>query len=118
MRCSVCEVHVVYAKMLLGTRKNLYEDFLFLKPCHSNLDLDNSKILTFHSFYKQLFLNWQKFLSSPADIPSSILSRSNRSNNKNIKINSILGMIEILNSKPISYIIFSTLKKSLKYAMT
>ena len=30
---------------------------------HSNLDFDDSKILTFTSFYKQLFRNWRKYLS-------------------------------------------------------
>ena len=31
---------------------------------HSNLDFDDSKSLTFYSFYKQLFCNWRKYLSS------------------------------------------------------
>ena len=54
---------------------------------HSNLDFDDSKILTFASFYKQLFRNWRKYLSSSVNIPSSILSQPIWYN-KNIKINS------------------------------
>ena len=54
---------------------------------HSNLDFDNSKILTFPSFYKQLFRNWHKYLSCSVNIPSSILSQPIWYN-KNIKINS------------------------------
>ena len=42
---------------------------------HSNLDFDYSKIFTFPSFYKQLFRNWHKHLSSSVNIPSSILSQ-------------------------------------------
>ena len=42
---------------------------------HSNLDFANSKILTFPPFYKQLFYNWHKYLSSSVNIPSSILSQ-------------------------------------------
>ena len=30
---------------------------------HSNLDLDDLKIITFPSFYKQLFCNWRKYFS-------------------------------------------------------
>ena len=41
---------------------------------HSNLDFDDSKILTFPLFYKQLFRNWRKYLFSCFNIPSSILS--------------------------------------------
>ena len=54
---------------------------------HSSLDFDDSKILTFPSFYKQLFRNWRKYLSSSVNIPSSILSQPIWYN-KNIKINS------------------------------
>ena len=54
---------------------------------HSNLDSDDSKILTFPSFYKQLFHNWRKYLSSSVNIPSSILSQPIW-HNKNIEINS------------------------------
>ena len=54
---------------------------------HSNLDFDDSKILTFASFYKQLFRNWRKYLSSSVNISSSILSQPIWYN-KNIKINS------------------------------
>ena len=53
---------------------------------HSNLDFDDSKILTFPSFYKQLFRNWRKYLSPPVNIPSSILPQLIWYN-KNIKIN-------------------------------
>ena len=42
---------------------------------HSSLDFDDSKILTFPSFSKQLFHNWHKYLSSSINIRSSILSR-------------------------------------------
>ena len=42
---------------------------------HSNLDFDDSKILTFPSFYKQFFRNWHKYLSSSVNISSSILSQ-------------------------------------------
>ena len=38
---------------------------------HSNLDFDDSKILTYPSFYKQLFHNWFKYLSYSINIPSS-----------------------------------------------
>ena len=41
---------------------------------HSNLDFDDSKILTFPLFYKKLFRNWRKYLFSCFNIPSSILS--------------------------------------------
>ena len=41
---------------------------------HSNLDFDDAKILTFTSFYKQLFDKWHKYLYSSVNIPSSILS--------------------------------------------
>ena len=54
---------------------------------HSNVDFDDSKILTFPSFYKQLFRNWCKYLSYSVNIPSSILSQPIWYN-KNIKINS------------------------------
>ena len=54
---------------------------------HSNLDFDDSKILTFPSFYKQLFGNWRKYLSSSVNIPSFVLSQPNWYN-RNIKINS------------------------------
>ena len=40
---------------------------------HSNLD--NSKILSFPSFYKQLLLHWRKKLSSSFNISSYILSQ-------------------------------------------
>ena len=42
---------------------------------HSNLDFGDSKILTFPRFYKQLFRNWRKFLSSSVNVPPSILSQ-------------------------------------------
>ena len=54
---------------------------------HSNLDFDDSKILTFPSFYKQLLRNWRKYLSCSVNIPSSILSQRIWYN-KNIKMNS------------------------------
>ena len=54
---------------------------------HSNLDFDDSKIFTFPSFYKQLFLNWPKYLSSSVNIRSSVLSQPIL-HNKNIKISS------------------------------
>ena len=53
---------------------------------HSNLDFDDSKILTFPSFYKQLFHNCRKYLSCLINVPSSILSQPIWYN-KNIKIN-------------------------------
>ena len=53
----------------------------------TNLDFEDSKFLTFPSFYIQLFRNWRKYLSSSGNIPSSILSQPIRYN-KNIKINS------------------------------
>ena len=52
---------------------------------HSNLDFDDSKVLTFPSFYKQLFCKW--YLPSFVNIASSILSQPIWYN-KNIKINS------------------------------
>ena len=42
---------------------------------HLNLDFDDSKILTFLSFDKQLFRNWCKYLLSFVNIPCSILSQ-------------------------------------------
>ena len=54
---------------------------------HSSLDFGDSKILTFPSFYKQLFRNWRKYLSSSVSIPSSTLPQPIWYN-KNIKINS------------------------------
>ena len=54
---------------------------------HLNLDFNNSKILTFPSFYKQLFRNWSKYLLSFVNIPCSILSQPIWYN-KNIKIGS------------------------------
>ena len=53
----------------------------------SNLDFEDSKILIFPSFYKQLFRNWCKYLSSFFNNPSSVLSQPIWYN-KNIKINS------------------------------
>ena len=41
---------------------------------HSNLDFNDSKILTFSLFYKQLFRSWRKYLFCSFNIPSSILS--------------------------------------------
>ena len=41
----------------------------------SNLDFDDSKILKFPLFYKQLFRNLRKYLYSSVNIPSSILSQ-------------------------------------------
>ena len=83
--------------------KRLYDDKFYewkLIPLHlikstfginikfdSNLDFDKSKILTFHSFQKQLFRNWWKYLSYSANIPSSILLQPIWYN-KNTKINS------------------------------
>ena len=54
---------------------------------HSNLDFEDSKILTFSSFYKQLFRDWRKHLSYSLNIPSSILSQPIWYN-RNIEINS------------------------------
>ena len=51
---------------------------------HSNLDFDDPRILTFPSFYKQLFRNWRKYFSSSVNIPSSIPFQPIRYN-KNIK---------------------------------
>ena len=42
---------------------------------HSNLDYEDSKILSFPSFYKQLLLHWCKKLSSSFNISSYILSQ-------------------------------------------
>ena len=42
---------------------------------HSNLDYEDSKILSFPSFYKQLLLHWRKKLSSSFNISSYILSQ-------------------------------------------
>ena len=53
---------------------------------HSNLDFDDSKIITFPSFCKQLFRNWRKYLSYKVNILSSLLSKPIWQN-KNIKIN-------------------------------
>ena len=53
----------------------------------SNLDFNDSKILTFTSFYKELFCNWRNYLSSSFNILSPILSEPIWYN-KNIKINS------------------------------
>ena len=54
---------------------------------HFNLNFDDTKILTFPSFYKQLFCNWCKYLFSSANILSSFLSQPILYN-KNVKINS------------------------------
>ena len=54
---------------------------------HSNLDFGDSKIFTSPSFYKQLFLNWPKYLSFSVNIPSSVLSQPIL-HDKNIKISS------------------------------
>ena len=52
---------------------------------HSNLDYDDSKILSFPSFYTQLFLHWRKYLSASFNISSYILSQPILYN-KSIKI--------------------------------
>ena len=38
----------------------------------SNLDFDDSKILTFPAFYTQLFRDWCNYLSSSVNVLSSI----------------------------------------------
>ena len=81
---------------------------------HSNLDFDDSKILTFPSFYKQLFRNWRKYLSYSVNIPSSILSQPIWYNKK-IKINSKPIYVEEFTKKTsFSYMILLTLKMTLK----
>ena len=81
---------------------------------HSNLDFDDSKILTFPSFYKQLFRNWRKYLSYSVNIPSSILSQPIWYN-KNIKINSKPIYVEEFAKKKIIFLydLFNT-KNELK----
>ena len=66
----------------MGTHSTFGINFKF----HSNLDFDDSKILTFPSVYKQLFHYWRKYLSSSVNIPPSILSQPIWYN-KNNKIN-------------------------------
>ena len=56
--------------------------FWIIFKLHSNLDFDDSTILTFSTFYKLLFRNWCKYLSSFVNIPSSILSQSRSSQYK------------------------------------
>ena len=80
----------------------------------SNLDFEDSKILIFPSFYKQLFRNWCKYLSSFFNNPSSVLSQPIWYN-KNIKINSKpIYVEEVFKRNIISDSIFLTLKMSLK----
>ena len=68
--------------------KRLHDDkFHEWKIILSRLGFGDSKILTFPSFYKQLFRSWRKYLSSSVNIPSSTLSQPIWYN-KNIKINS------------------------------
>ena len=79
---------------------------------HSNLD--NSKILSFPSFYKQLLLHWRKKLSSSFNISSYILSQPIWYN-KSIKYTVNPSMLKKLQNKMLfSYIIFLTLKMNLK----
>ena len=84
---------------------------------HSNLNLEDSKILTFPSFYKQLFRNWRKYLSSSVNSPSSILSQPIWYN-KNIKINNKpIYFEEFAKQNFIFLYIFLTLKMNLKRGM-
>ena len=81
---------------------------------HSNLDYDDSKILSFPSFYKQLLLHWRKKLSSSFNISSYILSQPIWYN-KSIKYTVNPSMLKKLQNKMLfSYIIFLTLKMNLK----
>ena len=50
-------------------------NFVINLKFHSNLDLEDSKILTIPSFSKQLSHKWRKQLSSSVNIASSILSQ-------------------------------------------
>ena len=71
----------------------------------SNLDFDDSKILTFSSCYKQLFRHWRKYLSSSVNIPSSMLSQLIWYK-KDIKINSKPIYVEEFAKQNIIYMIF------------
>ena len=71
---------------------------------HSNLDFADSKILTFPSFFKKSFRNWQEYLSSCVIIPSLISSKIIQYD-KNPKINSKPIYVEFLQKISFSHMI-------------
>ena len=106
---QVCDDN--FHKRKLITHYLIKSNFGINFKCHSNLDFEDSEILAFVSFYKQLFRNLCKYFFSSINIVSSFLSQPIWYN-KNIKINSKPTYAEELAKQNISYLydLFKMLK--------